>query len=312
MKHIFWAHSPIGYEVYRSFKDNSLVTKSNSLLITARNFHPTDADYSLGLPEEYLWMNEDQFNSAKDKIIDLITQCQNEGYILYIPQTANFFIRCMIESPLCIGYHVFDEGSAARAPAFESRVNLKEFYKYSLRGESELNNFFNFLAIDFDLINQIYSSGVPFYDTSHCKFLGFMSHFKDSFPGNNVTPIVRAKASGKSICSEYALLLMPPYHVYFKDVDFKNKFENLVNSIQTIKSLNKKLSIVIKFHPHDSDDIKRKLSDFFNAIPFNEFCENNNISKHQEPAFMGFKLYIGYPNSTISFLKEIGGDYIAF
>ena len=312
MRHIFWAHSPIGYEVFRSFRDYKLTHESNSFLITSRNFSPADSDCSLGLPEEYIWMNENQFVIAKNKVIEFIEKCKGEKYILYIPQTANFFIRCLIESPFCIGFYIFDEGTAARNPFFQTRMSFRGFYKYKLRGESGLSELFEFLKIDSKFIGEFYEAGVPFYETAHPKLLGFMSHFKNSFPGKDSAPIVRAKINNVSVCNNYALLLMPPFHVHLKKEGFNIRFDNLVNSVKGIQNLDKELKIVIKFHPHDGTEIASTILKYFNAILFEKFCKNNNISEFREPAFMGFKIYIGYPNSTVEFLKEIGGHYIAF
>jgi hypothetical protein len=312
MKHIFWAHSPIGYEVFRSFRDHNLADENNSLLITARNFYPPDADCTLGLPEEYVWMNENQFTEASKKIIDLINLTEGEDYILYIPQTANFFIRCLIESPRCMGFHIFDEGTAARDPAFSSSLSFRGFYKYNLRDDAIILYFLDFLKINFDRIYEIYSLGVPFYELDHTKFSGFLSHFNEAFPKRDASKLVRSKVIGVNKCSQYALLLMPSFHELIKHEDFNSRLQNLVNSVNTIRMLDKSMKLVIKFHPHDSDEVALKVSKLFNAILFNEFCDKNKISKFREPAFMGFKFYISYPNSTIEFMKEVGGNYIAF
>lgn len=312
MQHIFWAHSPIGYEVFRSFRDYQLAHNYNSLLITARNFYPVDSDCSIGLPEEYIWMSESEFGAAKNKIIEFIQRCKGEKYILYIPQTANFFIRCLIESPICIGFYIFDEGSAARNPFFQTRMNFRGFYKYKLRGEPGLSELFNFLKIDSNFISELYDSGVPFYESEHSKLLGFMSHFKNSFPGKNTAPLVRSKILNTTVCNNYALLLMPPFHTQLKKEDFNIRFANLVNSVKGVQMLDKDLKLVIKFHPHDGPEIANTVLKYFNAILFEKFCRNNNISEFREPAFMDFKIYIGYPNSTIEFLKEVGGHYISF
>jgi hypothetical protein len=69
---------------------------------------------------------------AKNKVIEFIEKYKGEKYILYIPQTANFFIRCLIESPFCIGFYIFDEGTAARNPFFQTRMSFRGFYKYKL------------------------------------------------------------------------------------------------------------------------------------------------------------------------------------
>ena len=312
MRHIFWAHSPIGYEVFRSFRDYKLADENNSLLVTARNFYPPDADCNIGLPEEYVWMNEAQFEAAKNRLIELVKRCEGGDYILYIPQTANFFIRCLIESPRCVGFHLFDEGSSAREPSFSKRVAHQGFYKYALRGESGLQEFFDFLEVDAASINKMYSSGVPFYELGHPKFLGFMSHFKKAFPGKEVTQVLRSELAGTDSCGQYALVLLPPFHTLMKTPDFNSRLHNLINSVKTIQKLDSKLKLVIKFHPHDTDDVVAKISRLFNGIPFESFCAEKNISRFREPAFMGFKVYIGYPNSTVEFLKEIGGNYIAF
>jgi hypothetical protein len=312
MKHIFWAHSPIGYEVFRSFRDHKLVDEKNSLLITARNFSPPDSDCNLGLPEEYIWMNEIQFNDAANKIIKLIKKLDGEDFILCVPQTANFFIRCLIESPHCLGFYIFDEGSAAREPLFQKRVDFRGFYKYEVKKTPKVLNFLEFLKIDIKAINKIYISGVSFYEAQHIKLLGFMSHFERAFPNKNATKILRSDVVGTRECSQHALLLMPPFHALLKKEDFNSRLQNLVNSVKAIRMLDKNLNLVIKFHPHDGDEIALKVSHLFDSIPFNKFCDQNNISKFREPAFMGFKVYIGYPNSTIDFIKEIGGNYIAF
>jgi hypothetical protein len=312
MKTIFWAHSPIGYEVFRSFRDLKIADENNSLLVTARNFFPPDADCTLGLPEEYVWMDENQFKEAAKKIIKFIGLLQGEDYILYIPQTANFFIRCLIESPRCLGFHIFDEGTAARDPDFSNRVNFRGFYKYDLKSYQSIYDFFEFLNIDFQKIKEIYSLGVPFYELGHIKFLGFLSHFDKVFPNKDVIKILRSKVPGVDICSQYSLLLMPPFHVLTKHKDFDRRLQNLVNSINAIRTLDKGMKLIIKFHPHDSDEVALKVSKIFNSTLFEEFCEKNSISKFREPAFMGFKIYIGYPNSTIEFIKEVGGNYIAF
>jgi len=312
MKHIFWAHSPIGYEVFRSFRDHKLADEENSLLMTARNFFPPDADCNLGLPEEYKWMDEIQFKNASHKIIEFFKKFNNEEYVLYIPQTANFFIRCFIENPLCLGFYIFDEGTAARAPVFTRRINSRGFYKYELKNNSNIVEFFEFLNIEYDAINAIYSSGVPFYEVKHPKFLGYMSHFEKAFPNESVTKIIQSDIPGINICKKYSLLLLPPFHALTQKEDFVIRLQNLVNSVKTIQVLDPNLKLTIKFHPHDGDEVTSKIAHLFNAITFDKFCEDHHFSKFREPAFMGFKLYIGYPNSTIEFLKEIGGDYIAF
>jgi hypothetical protein len=312
MKTIFWAHSPIGYEVFRSFRDLKIADENNSLLITARNFFPPDADCTLGLPEEYVWMDENQFKQAAEKIIKFIALLEGEDYILYIPQTANFFIRCLIESPRCLGFHIFDEGTAARDPDFSNRVNFRGFYKYDLKSYKSIYDFFEFLNIDYAKIKEIYSLGVPFYELEHIKFLGFLSHFDKVFPNKDVIKILRSKVPEVDICTQYSLLLMPPFHVLIKYKDFDRRLQNLVNSVNTIRALDKGMKLIVKFHPHDSDEVASKVSKIFNSTLFEEFCAKNNISKFREPAFMGFKIYIGYPNSTIEFIKEVGGNYIAF
>ena len=312
MKHIFWAHSPIGYEVFRSFRDHNLADDKNSLLITARNFFPPDADGTLGLPEEYIWMNEIQLRNAINKITEFINKINGEDYILYIPQTANFFIRSLIESPYCVGYHIFDEGTAARNPIFSQRMNFRGFYKYELKKNLDLLEFFEILKINFDEMNKIYSSGVPFYELNHDKFSGLMSHFQGGFPKKEATRIVRSNIINTHQCGHHALLLMPPFHALLKKEDFNIRLQNLVNSIKTIHNLDKRMRLIIKFHPHDADEIASKVSHLFDATPFDDFCNKNNISKFREPAFMNFRVYIGYPNSTIEFIKEIGGSYIAF
>jgi hypothetical protein len=105
---------------------------------------------------------------------------------------------------------------------------------------------------------------------------------------------------------------LPPFHALTQKEDFVIRLQNLVNSVKTIQVLDPNLKLTIKFHPHDGDEVTSKITHLFNAITFDKFCEDHHFSKFREPAFMGFKLYIGYPNSTIEFLKEIGGDYIAF
>lgn len=312
MRHIFWAHSPIGYEVFRSFRDHDLTDENNSSLITARNFSPPDANCTLGLPEEYMWMNKIELTNAANKIIEFINSIDKEEYILYIPQTANFFIRCLIESPYCIGYHIFDEGTAARNPIFNKRINFREFYKYELKNEPDLMRFFEILNLNYEKINKIYSSGVPFYELEHIKFLGFMSHFEKSFPNKISTKILKSNIPGIDKCSQHALLLMPPFHALVKKADFSIRLQNLVSSVKTISMLDKNMKLVIKFHPHDADEITSKVFHLFDSILFDKFCDENKISKFREPAFMGFKIYIGYPNSTIEFIKEVGGHYIAF
>lgn len=280
--------------------------------MTARNFFPPDADCTLGLPEEYKWMDENQFKNASDKIIDLFKKINKDEYVLYIPQTANFFIRCLIENPLCLGFYIFDEGTAARAPLFSRRVNARGFYKYELKNNINIFEFFEFLNINYDYINKIYSSGVPFYEVKHNKFLGYMSHFEKAFPNESVTKIIRSFMPEIAVCKEYALLLMPPFHALTQKEDFMVRLENLVNSVKAIQKIDHKLKFIIKFHPHDGDEITSKVTRLFNFITFEKFCDEHKLSKYREPAFMGFNLYIGYPNSTIEFLKEIGGDYIAF
>jgi hypothetical protein len=312
MKNIFWAHSPIGYEVFRSFRDHKLTDESDSLLITSRNFHPPDADCTLGLPEEYMWMDEIQVKNATSKISELFSKINESDYILYIPQTANFFIRCLIESPQCLGFYIFDEGTSARGALFQRRVNYRSFYKYEVTKTPSLTGFFDLLNITHEIINNTYTAGVPFYELKHEKLLGFMSHFEKAFPEKNVTKILKANISGSEKCNEQAIILMPPFHALIKKEDFNIRLQNLVNSVKTIKMLDKSMKMVIKFHPHDGDEVASKVTRLFDAVSFDEFCAKNKLSKFREPAFMGFKIYIGYPNSTIEFIKEVGGNYIAF
>ena len=70
--YIFWAHSPIGYETYLALKQANIFTAINSTLITSREFHPPEASLCIGLPEEYKWQSEEQFQKTQKSITDLI------------------------------------------------------------------------------------------------------------------------------------------------------------------------------------------------------------------------------------------------
>jgi hypothetical protein len=311
-KYIFWAHSPIGYETYLSLRKMGILNEQNSHLITARDCTPPEAECCIGLPEEYCWLSPEQFQKTQEMICTFLEKIdfKNNAFELIVPQTANFFIRCLIESPQCLQYHVFDEGSGARAPIFDARCK-QIFYKYNVRDEACCRNFMKALGTDFDTLSGLYKNGVPFYEVGHRKFAGFMSFFNDAFPGGSVSIVPKSEFSGVSACRNYGLILLPPFRSLINKPDFKKKFQQIYISIQSIARLNTQKKWVYKFHPHDSEEIKQKIKGLLKYEEFTQFCERKSISRHREPAFMGFDVYVSAPNSTIDFLRSDKSQYIA-
>ena len=311
-KYIFWAHSPIGYETYLALRHTGILTAENSYLITARDCTPPEANCSIGLPEEYCWMTPAQFELAARKLISFLKSIdfKNNTYELIIPQVANFFIRTLIESPNCKSYIVFDEGRAARGEL--SKQRCKElFYKYKIRSEASAHKLFQQIGVGFESMFSLYENGVTFYDIKHKKYAGNISFFDDTFPGQNTSILPKIENSDRAICKDFGLILLPPFHVWLKNKDFQNQFLNWQNSIHSIIRLNTEKKWILKFHPHDTDEIKDNFQKLFNFEEFNQFCDRQKISAHREPAFMNFDFYISAPNSTILFLKSERNQYIA-
>lgn len=311
-RYLFWAHSPIGYETYLSLKDLGILNNGNSHLITARDCMPPEAECSIGLPEEYCWMSPKQFDRTQSLVSDFLKKIdfKNNFYELIIPQTANFFIRSLIESERCKNFIIFDEGSSARAPLFTRRCN-EIFYKYKIRNEKAELSFFSATVTDFQTISKLYEKSVPFYDLNHKKFSGHISFFKDAFPEKSVSLITKSNFSGKSYCKNHGLILLPPFHVWLRKEEFQKKFQTALYSLKNIARLNPGMKWIFKFHPHDTDEIKNKFKSLLNFEEFNDFCIRKKISNHREPAFMGFDVYVSAPNSTTEFLRSDKNQFIA-
>ena len=311
-KYIFWAHSPIGYETYLSLKELGILTKQNSHLITARDCTPPEAECSIGLPEEYCWLSPKQFDKTQLLISEFLRKIdfKNNFYELIVPQTANFFIRGLIESACCKNFIIFDEGSSARDPLFPRRCK-EVFYKYKIRNENPELNFLSEIASNFHTISKLYENSVPFYDVNHQKFSGYLSFFKDSFPGKDVSVIPKTNFVGENFCKNHGLMLLPPFHVWLRKDEFQKKFQTTLYSLQNIARLNPNIKWIFKFHPHDTDEIKEKFKSLLNFEEFNDFCARKNISNHREPAFMGFDIYVSAPNSTTEFLRSDKNQFIA-
>ena len=315
--YIFWAHSPIGYETYLTLKEIGLLTNQNSGLITARMCTPPEAITCIGLPEEYIWQTPEEFAIAQQKIVEFLKMVNPLGkkFELIAPQSANFFVRCLIESEYCDRYIFFDEGDAAYEPFFKIFSDeSNHFYQYHLRTEPELEPFFKFLGIKTGIIRELYEHGVPFYCIQHAKFAGFISYFQGSFPGchKELIPIPTASMSAtKEICKEYGLIVLPEFRTLSRDPQYSKKLELIVKSTRAIVKLSADTKWVVKFHPHDNQEMRNKIIAVFPYLIFETFCERRNISKYREPAFMGFHTYVSSANSTITFLNNIGGNYLA-
>lgn len=311
-KYIFWAHSPIGYETYLALRHTGILTPENSYLITARDCTPPEANLSIGLPEEYCWMNPAQFESTANKLSAFLEEIdfKSNTYELIVPQVANFFIRALIESPNCKSYIVFDEGRAARGELSKNRCK-DIFYKYKIRLESPAINLFNQLGVKFESMCSLYEKGVTFYNVTHEKFAGNITFFEDAFPGQNPSIIKKVENPDRSRCNKFGLILLPPFHVWLKNKNFQTEFSIWQHSIQSIVKLNPEKKWILKFHPHDTDEIKIKFQKLFKFEEFNQFCNQNKISAHREPAFMDFDCYVSAPNSTIEFLGSEKNQYIA-
>ena len=310
-KYLFWAHSPIGYETYLSLKELGVLNNENSHLITARDCTPPEAECSIGLPEEYCWLSPQQFNQTQSRVSDFLKKIdfKNNFYELIIPQTANFFIRSLIESDRCKNFIIFDEGSSARAPLFNRRCS-EVFYKYKIRKDKAELNFLADTGTNFQTISKIYEQSVPFYDIQHPKFSGYISFFKDAFPEKSVSIISKTNYEGASSCQNHGLILLPPFHVWLRKDEFQKKFQSTIYSLQNISRLNSEMKWIYKFHPHDTDEIKSKFKSILKFEEFNDFCARKNISKHREPAFMGFEIYVSAPNSTTEFLRSDKNQFI--
>lgn len=310
--YIFWAHSPIGYETYLALKQAGIFNADNSTLITAREFSPPEAALCIGLPEEYVWQSEEQFQKTQKSITQLIERLNinDEGYELFIPQSANFYIRGLIESSFCKSFVFFDEGSSARNLLFKRRCT-PGFYKYNIRESEAFEDFVGRLNIDRQVMIKSYSEGVPFYDVNHSKCAGYVSFFNDVFLGHEVDILTKVIPTAVDICSQYGLILLPPFNYWAKTADFVKKFQIFLNSVNSIIKLNTKKRWLLKFHPHDGVDIKNKIASYFPCELFESFCAKNHILSYREPAFMGFDCYVGSPNSTFEFLKHDRHQYIA-
>ena len=313
MRHyVFWAHSPIGYETFLALKEAGIFNESNSTLITAREFFPSEANACIGLPEEYLWQSPAEFEVAQEKIVTALKRLQNDNieYELFVPQTANFFVRALIESPRCQSFVLFDEGSGARGALFSKRC-VDVFYKYQVRPEKSLSGFLAYLAVKPEVMTDLYRQGVPFYDVRHPKCAGYISFFEDAFPGETVIRLKKPSFSGTSICSKHGLILLPPFHAWAKSINFTDKFQTFYNSINSIARLNSTKKWVLKFHPHDNEEVQKKILSSFKFDEFGKFCKTHKISEFREPAFMGFDTYVSSVNSTVMFLRADRHQYIA-
>jgi len=310
--YIFWAHSPIGYETYLALTQANIITKDNSTLISAREFYPPDAALCIGLPEEYVWQTEEQFTSTQKSITQLVETLNvaERGFELFIPQSANFYIRALIESPACKSFIFFDEGSSARNLLFKRRC-IPGFYKYNIRETGAFEDFTGRLAIDRKVMIDSYASGVPFYSVEHLKCAGYLSFFKDAFPEQSVHVLNKVTPEAAEICFQYGLILLPPFHAWAKTPDFAKNFQVFSNSVNSVVRLNAGKKWVIKFHPHDGSNIRSKVVGYFPFEDFESFCIRNTISPYREPAFMGFDFFVGAPNSTFEFLKHDRHQYIA-
>lgn len=310
--YIFWAHSPIGYETYLALKQANIFTAINSTLITSREFHPPEAALCIGLPEEYKWQSEEQFQKTQKSITDLIKKLNvnDRGYELFIPQSANFYIRALIESAACRSFVFFDEGSSARKGLFKRRC-IPGFYKYKVRESDAFEDLMDCLCINRDVMLDSYAEGVPFYSVSHPKCAGYLSFFNDAFPGHEVNILSKVDPESVDVCSQYGLILLPPFHAWSKTAEFVVNFQIFLNSVISISRLSLKKKWLFKFHPHDGVLVRGKIASYFPYESFESFCSSNGISPHREPAFMGFDCYVGSPNSTFEFLKHDRHQYIA-
>ena len=310
--YIFWAHSPIGYETYLALKQANIFTAINSTLITSREFRPPEAALCIGLPEEYMWQTEEQFKNTQKSLMKLLDglNIKTDGFELFIPQSANFYIRALIESPACKSFIFFDEGSSARGRLFKRRC-IPGFYKYDIRKTDNFEDFIFRLGLNSPVMVDLYANGVPFYVVNHSKCAGYLSFFKDAFPEQEVNILEKVLPAAAELCSQYGLILLPPFHAWSKVADFAKNFQVFLNSVKSVAGLNAERRWLLKFHPHDSSSIREKIAGYFPFECFENFCIKNNISLYREPAFMGFDLYMGAPNSTFEFLKHDRHQYIA-
>ena len=224
--YILWAHFPIGYETYPALKQAGIINADNSTLITAREFFPPEAALCIGLPEEYVWQTEEQFQKTQKSITQLIERLNigEEGYELFAPQSANFYIRALIESSFCKSFILFDEGSSARNLLFKRRCT-PGFYKYKVRESDAFDDLMARLFINREAIINSYAEGVPFYSVGHSKCAGYLSLFNDAFPDHELSILSKVIPNPIDICSQYGLILLPPFHSWSKTADFVKNFQ---------------------------------------------------------------------------------------
>jgi len=300
---IFWIHSPIGYETYLAFKSTN--TSTPTYAISARNLFIKNSLADIGLPGLYQFETPEDKKSNIGKIKDAIMNIASEhsGFVIIVPQTAQPYIKLLIESDYCKGYAIYDEGDAAYGNSWTSYTQ-PSFHKYEIEKTNEWLSASKELKFNLDKIIANHKFGVPFYDLIHEKFMGLFSFFEEAFPGaaKIKLQIPNDIVKFNNITKQYSLILCGDLtNIENKDETAKNHLSNINNLINACG--NKKW--IFKAHPNDRSHLLIKKIDS-EIQTWESFCAEYNIDSSRESAFMNFNLYVSQKNSTIQFLKILG------
>lgn len=302
---IFWIHSPIGYESFLAFKNQN----SDTLVLhgSVRNITTGSELFCLGHPGLYQLQNTFEVDESCRKIKEAITEVIEtyDGYILMIPQIGQPYLKILTQSKYCKGFGYYDEGSACYGSDFKNK-SLPIYHKYQLKKSAEFLILCELLHVDFMHLQAMYLGGVPFYDYSQEKLLGFFSFFDNAFPGKSpiIMPMPTDRESCIDICKGHSLVLVGAIANTRQD---QQVLDEHFSNINFLLKNNPEVNWVVKPHPGDSQNhIWKMLRGRYEM--WGDFCDRKNLNPNLEPSFMGFQNYYSKNNSTILYLKNMGKD----
>jgi hypothetical protein len=301
---IVWIHSPIGYEILNSIKE--VYSKSLIFAISARNISMNESIFAIGQPGLYQFENQKQ-RIETPKIMQTALEDfikKHQGYTLLIPQSAQPYIKLLIDSEYCKGYAYYDEGSACYGNSFITYTN-NPVHKYKLNPSKNFISLCEFLNVDLKKMNNSQPNGVLFYDIHHPKYKGCFSYFENAFPGmvKNIFSIPKNPDYNLK-CSKYSLILIGNLLGRSRKSTFETMRNKHLDNIEKEIRNNPELNWVIKPHPADDDSISNLITSQLNIISWDDFCKRESIHPASEPAFLGFQKYASQDNSTILYLRN--------
>jgi len=299
------AWSPIGYETFLSLCE--MYGESNVLLISARNFAPLEARFSMGVQNDYFLQSNGEIKLACESLEKCFAAIANFGteFTLCAPQMGNFYTRTLLESQLCTDLIVYDEGSAAY---FDNVTRLQNviWMRKKVEETNVLREYLENAHCDFDALKDLYQTGVKFYEFKHRKIRSLISFFPDAFPKFNKIkiPFKSLQSSSPNIDDRDILITLPK----LKRISIRENCQKYLDDIERIKCTMPKPNFVIKPHPSDfevSFATYRKLLALPESRDYSGYMSLKGLNPYREPAISGFKTIITYDNSTKIYVEQL-------